>query len=80
MTPEGWKLTVDDRSQGELYNLGQDAQERKNLFCDEARLDSVRTLLEEIRSWQRRTADEAMRFDVAAQRTAPAAGAALSGA
>ena len=64
-TPEGWKLTVDDRSQGELYDLRQDPQERKNLFYDEAQLDRVRALLEEIRSWQRRTGDQAMRFDEA---------------
>jgi len=64
LTPEGSKLTVDDRSQGELYDLGQDPQERKNLFYDEAQLDRVRTLLEEIRSGQRRTGDEPMRFDV----------------
>lgn len=65
LTPERWKLTVDDRSQGELYHLGQDPQERKNLFYDEAQLDRVRALLEEIRSWQRRIGEEAMRFDEA---------------
>jgi arylsulfatase A-like enzyme len=65
LTPGRWKLTVDDRSQGELYDLRQDPQERKNLFYDEAQLDRVRALLEEIRSWQRRTGDEVMRFDEA---------------
>jgi arylsulfatase A-like enzyme len=64
-TPEGWKLTVDDRSRGELYDLGQDPQERQNLFYDEAQLARVRALLEQIRGWQRRTGDEPMRFDEA---------------
>jgi arylsulfatase A-like enzyme len=64
-TPEGWKLTLDDRSQGELYDLRRDPQERKNLFYDEAQLERVRALLGEIRAWQRRTGDEPMRFDEA---------------
>jgi arylsulfatase A-like enzyme len=64
-TPDGWKLTADDRSQGELYHLRQDPQERKNLFYDEAHLARVRALLDEIRAWQRRTGDEPMRFDEA---------------
>jgi arylsulfatase A-like enzyme len=64
-TPEGWKLTVDDRSQGELYDLVRDPQERKNLFYDEAHLERVRALLEQIRGWQRRTGDQPMRFDEA---------------
>jgi arylsulfatase A-like enzyme len=63
--PDGWKLTVDDRSQGELYDLRQDPQERKNLFYDEAHLARLRALLDEIRAWQRRHGDEAMRFDEA---------------
>jgi choline-sulfatase len=64
-TPEGWKLTVDDRSQGELYDLVRDPQERKNLFYDQAHLERVRALLEQIRVWQRRNGDEPMRFDEA---------------
>ena len=64
-TPEGWKLTVDDRSQGELYDLRNDPQERTNLFYDPAHLDRVRTLLERIRAWQRQTGDEPTRFDEA---------------
>jgi arylsulfatase A-like enzyme len=64
-TPDGWKLTVDDRSQGELYDLRQDPQERKNLFYDDAHLGRVRALLEQIRAWQRGTGDEPMRFDEA---------------
>jgi arylsulfatase A-like enzyme len=65
LTPERWKLTLDDRSQGELYDLRQDPQERKNLFYEDVQLERVRALLEEIRSWQRRTGEEPMRFDEA---------------
>jgi arylsulfatase A-like enzyme len=65
LMPDGWKLTVDDQSHGELYDLRRDPQERKNLFYDDAHLARMRALLEEIRSWQRRTGDEPMRFEEA---------------
>lgn len=63
VTPDGWKMTVDDRSQGELYNLRSDPEERDNLFYESGQLARVRGLLKRIHDWQRRTADVRIRFD-----------------
>lgn len=66
VTPDGWKLTVNDQSQGELYNLKADAKERTNLFYREDELRRVQALVQRIQKWQRRTHDKPVEFDEAA--------------
>jgi len=63
VSPDGWKLTLDDESHGELYDLGSDPEERRNLFYEDTHLERVQSLVAAIRRWQERTGDDPIRFD-----------------
>lgn len=56
-SPEGWKLCLRDKDKNELYNLGDDPEERHNLFYTNAYDDVIVKLSAEIRGWQQRTGD-----------------------
>ena len=63
VTLDGWKLTINDASQGELYPLKTDPKERRNLFYQEQQLERIKELVQKIREWQRKTEDELIEFD-----------------
>ena len=58
ITPAGWKLTLNDVGGGELYSLGQDRNERHNLFLHPEQRERVEQLAARIRGWQRATGDD----------------------
>jgi arylsulfatase A-like enzyme len=62
-TPDGWKMTVNYSSQGELYNLTEDPKERTNLFYQDRSLDMIERLVRRINRWQRSTGDSLLTFD-----------------
>lgn len=57
VTPDGWKLCLRDKDKNELYNLGQDPVERKNLYPDSNQRDTIKRLTDEIHDWQQRFGD-----------------------
>lgn len=68
VTPDGWKLTVNHHSQGELYNLAEDPRERTNLFYRNQSLQTIKQLVWRLNRWQRSVGDDVLRFDEAAWR------------
>ena len=60
ITPEGWKLTLNDVGGGELYSLRKDRSERHNLFFHLEQRGRVQQLTARIREWQRATEDDAV--------------------
>ena len=56
---DGWKLTLGERSQGELYDLNSDPYEETNLYGDPAQRSRIGEMAARIREWQRRTGDTA---------------------
>jgi arylsulfatase A-like enzyme len=63
VTPDGWKMTVNDHSQGELYNLTEDPRERTNLFYRDQSLQTIRQLVWRVNAWQRSVGDATLKFD-----------------
>lgn len=63
ITPEGWKLSINDAGEGELYNVRTDPKERKNLYYLDEHLEKVKRLVNEIKKWQKATGDKEIRFD-----------------
>ncbi len=60
ITPEGWKLTLNDVGGGELYALSQDRSERHNLFLHPEQRGRVQQLTARIRAWQKTIGDDAV--------------------
>ncbi len=58
ITPDGWKLTLNDVGGGELYSLREDRNERHNLFLQRDQRKRVQQLAAQIRGWQRATGDD----------------------
>jgi arylsulfatase A-like enzyme len=57
ITSEGWKLSVNDLGEGELYHLAGDPQERRNLYASPEQRKRVQDLLARLRRWQHETGD-----------------------
>ena len=57
VTPEGWKLSVNDTGEGELYHLGRDPKERRNLYFQAPHQAKVRELWGRLRARQRAIGD-----------------------
>lgn len=57
VTPEGWKLSLRDRDQSELYNLNEDPAEERNLFSDSTYRERISELTKQVRQWQKCTGD-----------------------
>ena len=55
--PEGWKLCLSDADKHQLFHLGRDPWETKNLFYTGRHDDVVRRLTRQIHDWQRRVKD-----------------------
>ena len=58
ITSEGWKLTLGDPENGELYDLNSDPHEMNNLFGDPAHSDRIHDLAGRIRAWQEGSGDD----------------------
>jgi arylsulfatase A-like enzyme len=52
VTPEGWKLTVSSAGDGELYHLGRDPKEMRNLYFLPEYRDQVRKMWVRLRARQ----------------------------
>ncbi len=63
VTPDGWKMSVEADSRGELYNLAVDPRERTNLFYRDESIATIQQLVLRINRWQRSTGDSPLRFD-----------------
>ena len=61
---DGWKLTLSELEQGELYNLNDDPYEDKNLFNHPAQRRRIPEMAYRIRDWQYRNDDNARLRDV----------------
>ena len=57
LTPEGWKLNWSPRGEHELYHLGEDPFETRNLVHAHEYGGVVQGLTAEIRDWQERTGE-----------------------
>jgi arylsulfatase A-like enzyme len=57
VTTDGWKLTLRERDQNELYNLSEDPHELENLFGKSEYADVVDELTAWVQSWKERTDD-----------------------
>ncbi|MFO7947120.1 MAG: sulfatase-like hydrolase/transferase [Armatimonadota bacterium] len=57
VSPEGWKLTLRERDENELYNLKEDPHELENLFGQSQYSDVVEELTARVESWKERTDD-----------------------
>ncbi len=57
VTPEGWKLSVSDTGEGELYHLGRDPKERRNLYFQAPHQTKVRELWDRLRARQKAIGD-----------------------
>ena len=57
ITSEGWKLTLGDPENGELYDLNADPHEMTNLYSDPAQADRTHDLAGRIRAWQYENGD-----------------------
>ncbi len=57
ITPDGWKLSLTEVGNGELYCLPKDSHERRNLFHSPKHQQIVARLSDKIRDWQRQTKD-----------------------
>jgi arylsulfatase A-like enzyme len=58
ISPEGWKLCLRDKDKNELYNLGDDPDERHNVYYDNAYREVAALLTNEIHGWQERVGDQ----------------------
>ena len=56
---DGWKLSLGEGDQGELYDLNTDPTESTNLFDDASHRDRIKDMASRIRKWQRSTGDTA---------------------
>ena len=57
VTSDGWKMSISDLGDGELYDLKRDPRERKNLYFDSAHRHVVSELRARIKRWQAETND-----------------------
>ena len=57
VTPEGWKLSVNDTGEGELYHLRRDPKERRNLYFQAPYQTKVRELWNRLRFRQKAIGD-----------------------
>jgi arylsulfatase A-like enzyme len=57
ISPDGWKLCLRDKDKNELYNLGEDPDERHNLYYIRMQSTAIEELTEQIHRWQERAAD-----------------------
>jgi arylsulfatase A-like enzyme len=57
ITPDGWKLNYSPLGEHELYNLGQDPGETRNLARETGGVDIFNRLTDDIRAWQQKVAD-----------------------
>ena len=58
ITPERFKLNLSPGDQCELYDLGNDPHEMRNLFDEPAHKDRIRDMAARIRVWQDETQDD----------------------
>ena len=58
VSPEGWKLCLRDKDLNELYNLGSDPFETRNLYADAQYAPVISSLADEIYRWQKATNDK----------------------
>jgi arylsulfatase len=58
ITPEGWKLSLRDRDICELYDLGNDPDESRNLYFDDRYENVIQRCANEIFEWQKKTGDK----------------------
>ena len=57
ITADGWKLTLGDPENGELYDMNADPHEMTNLYRDAAHADRIQHLAGMIQTWQEETGD-----------------------
>ena len=57
VTPEGWKLSLHQFGEHELYNLNEDPRELNNLFFSGKHRDQIKRLSQKIYQWQKETND-----------------------
>ena len=57
ITPEGWKMTVSDAGDGELYHLGRDPKEMKNLYFLPEYQEQVRKMWDRLRARMKEVED-----------------------
>jgi len=57
ITPDGWKLCLNDTDKCQLFNLRDDPGETTNLFYSGRHKDIIRTLTDRIHAWQKRVGD-----------------------
>jgi arylsulfatase A-like enzyme len=57
ITPDGWKLTVSSAGDGELYHLGRDPKEMRNLYFLPEYQDQVRKIWDRLRARQKQLED-----------------------
>jgi arylsulfatase A-like enzyme len=57
VTPEGWKFNCSPLGEHELYHLGEDPLETRNLAGESGYRSLMRELTDQIRAWQAETGD-----------------------
>ena len=57
ITPNGWKLCLNDRDKCQLFNLNKDPGETTNLFYKCGYREIIGTLTERIQTWQKSVGD-----------------------
>ena len=63
ISKEGWKLSLSNRGNSQLFDLNNDPYETTNLFYNEEYSQKVRELTEKIIAWQRVTNDTIINFN-----------------
>lgn len=57
VTPEGWKMTLRENGENELYNMYEDPGEIENLYYDKGYSEKIEELKKKIHDWQKNTND-----------------------